>query len=196
MRYSRSRRPDWRGVAVAIAVVLLGLASAEGAGAAWSAHRRIGLERRPDGALLIVRDPALGWRATPGRDIPVPGGRFTTDARGWPRHDAATSQPLLLVLGDSCTHAAGGADGAAYHDVIARRLGVAVAALGVNGYGTCRSCSSRVGCGGAAAAGGAAAPDERQRPDQQLAGARNRAGHALAGEILAAALAPMLAFKR
>ena len=127
---------DVRGWILAVAVVIVLAAGMEGAAAAWSAYRRAGLERRPDGLLLIVRDAALGWRATPNRDIPVPGGRFTTDARGWRRHDAATERPLLLVLGDSYTHAAGVADGAAYYDAIARRLGVAVAALGVNGYGT------------------------------------------------------------
>jgi lysophospholipase L1-like esterase len=111
-------------------------AALEAAAWAWSVHRRAAFERRPDGALLVVRDAALGWRATPNRDIAAPGGRFTTGPRGWRRHDAADGRPLLVVLGDSYTHAAGVADGAAYHDAIARRLGLAVAALGVNGYGT------------------------------------------------------------
>ena len=119
-----------------MAALVMTAAALEAAAWALSAYRRATLERRPDGALLIVRDAALGWRATPNRDIAAPGGRFTTGPRGWRRHDAAEGRPLVLVLGDSYTHAAGVADGAAYYDAIGRRLGVAVAALGVNGYGS------------------------------------------------------------
>jgi hypothetical protein len=119
-----------------VAALVLTAAALEAVAWAWSTHRRAALARRSDGGLLIVRDAALGWRATPNRDIAVPGGRFTTGPRGWRRHDAVDGRPLLVVLGDSYTHAAGVPDGAAYHDAIARHLRVAVAALGVNGYGT------------------------------------------------------------
>lgn len=130
-------RVDVKGWALAVAVSALVLLALEVGAEAWSAYRRASLERRPDGALLIVRDAALGWRATPNRRIALPGGgRFTTGARGWRRYEARAGRPLLVVLGDSYTHAAGVADGAVYYDAIARRLGLAVAALGVNGYGT------------------------------------------------------------
>lgn len=133
----QARRPDVKSWAVAVAVMLAMAALGEGAAATWSAYRRGQLERRPDGPLLIVRDAALGWRAAPNRDIALPGGgRFTTGAHGWRRYDVAAPKPLLVVLGDSYTHAAGVADGAVYYDAIARRLSLAVAALAVNGYGT------------------------------------------------------------
>jgi len=73
----------------------------------------------------------------PNRNLPLGvGGHFTTDAEGWRRFDVPASRPLWLVLGDSFTQAVGVPDGSVYYDVVARRLGLAIVALGVNGYGT------------------------------------------------------------
>lgn len=117
--------------------MLLGLALLEGSLQVLGSVRRTISRRDPGGPLVLERDPRLGWRPAPNRDLPAGGGgRFTTGPRGWRRFDVGSTKPLLLVVGDSFTHAVGVADGETYYDHLARELGLAVAALGVNGYGT------------------------------------------------------------
>ena len=124
--------------AIAVLASFLTLAAAESGMRGWRARWHSRAEREADVRLFVQADPTLGWRATPNRKIPLDdtGRRFTTDHRGWRRYDVPDSRPLLLVLGDSFTHAAEVPDGAVYYDVVARRLDLAVVALGVNGYGT------------------------------------------------------------
>lgn len=87
--------------------------------------------------MVIVRDAKLGWRPAPNRDLPAAGGgRFTTGSHGFRRFEVGSGKPLLLVVGDSFTHAVGVADGETYYDRLAAELDLAVAALGVDGYGT------------------------------------------------------------
>lgn len=131
------RRSRLAGCALAVLASLATLAVLEVGARVWAARARDAAERRPDVPLFIRRDATLGWRAMPDRDIALaPGRRFTTGRRGWRRYDDRGARPLLVVVGDSYTHAAGVADGAVYYDVLARRLDVGVAALAVNGYGT------------------------------------------------------------
>ena len=130
-------RFDLKGGILAMFAVLFTLIALEAGLSWWGTHRVAVAERRPDAPMFILRDPALGWRAMPNRNLPLgAGGHFTTDARGWRRYDVPASKPLWLVLGDSFTHAVGVPDGSVYYDVVARRLGLAIVALGVNGYGT------------------------------------------------------------
>lgn len=134
-----------RGGAVALTSVLLLLVFLELAASAWGNWRRARSLGSPEGPLVIVSDPELGWRSAPNRDLAAAvadaqdsraAGRFTTDDRGWRRYDSTKQRPLALVLGDSFTHGQHVADGLLYYDVIAERVGLDVVALAVNGYGT------------------------------------------------------------
>jgi len=117
--------------------LLLGLAVLESSLQLLGAARRAASRHDPAGGVVIDRDSELGWRPAADRDLPVVGGgRFTTGPRGWRRFEIDSSKPLLLVIGDSFTHAVGVADGETYYDHIAAELDLAVAALGVDGYGT------------------------------------------------------------
>ena len=107
------------------------------------------LQGRPflSDAPFLVRDPRLGWR--PGRDLRVErkladasGNRYdahvTTDRDGFRRFAAAApTQPGILFIGDSFTHAVEVGDQRGYWAVFARRQpDFAVSAIGAGGYGT------------------------------------------------------------
>lgn len=111
-----------RGSASRLTSFALGVATC-GAGLLVAETGVRGYERlalgRPFWAQVATRlDPLTGWA---GKEFP-------------PRQPHL--RPRLLIVGDSFTYAAGVPDDRPYHQVVARRLGVAVSAIGGGGWGT------------------------------------------------------------
>lgn len=102
--------------------------------------------RSTRGSLALVMDRHLGWKPRPrydfrGTRITAAGLPYqvhvTTDAEGFRQRDPPGSgRPLILVLGDSYTHAMNASDANTYYAVLGRELGCDIAAYGCSGYGT------------------------------------------------------------
>jgi len=102
---------------------------------------RLSPDRLPD---VLVADETLGWRPRPGidREFLVADDRgvrreivYRTDGRG-SRHwdEPIQGRTRIMVVGDSFTMAKDVSQGETYYDTFAAELGVAVAALGADGY--------------------------------------------------------------
>jgi lysophospholipase L1-like esterase len=111
-----------RGSASRLTSVALGVATC-GAGLLVAETGVRGYERftlgRPFWAQVATRlDPLTGWA---GQEFPL---------------RQASLRPRLLVVGDSFTYAAGVPPDRPYHQAVARKLGIAVYAIGGGGWGT------------------------------------------------------------